>query len=121
MFLKEIYRRTKIKFNTKKDIFFKEAFNIPTEKRFYNKIFTLYFYDRNLVKPPPNNLFNNIYNNAYNNNIISNNLSQQNNNYNNISNNNFVNYFNNNNNFSAYTNNYNTNEKVHLKGHTGFF
>ena len=32
-----------------------------------------------------------------------------------------MNYFNNNNNFSAYKNNDNTNEKVHLKGHTGFF
>ena len=116
LFIEDIYRKTKINFNTKKDIYFKEVFNVPIEKKFYTKILILYIYDRN-SKKPPNNLFNNISNNAINNNIISNNLSQQNNNYNNISINNFVNYFNNSN-FKTY---YNTNEKVHLEGHTGFF
>ena len=45
LFMKEIYGRTKINLNTKKVIVFKEVFNIPPEKRFYNKIFTLHFYD----------------------------------------------------------------------------
>ena len=60
-FLKEIYRKTNVNFNSKKDINinFKEVFNIPTEKRFYNKIFTLHFYDRNLMKPPNNQNQNN--------------------------------------------------------------
>ena len=50
-FKKEISRKYKINLNTNKDIFFKELFNIPKEKRFYNKIFTLYFIDRNVIKP----------------------------------------------------------------------
>ena len=41
-FIKEIYRRTKVNFNTNKDITFKEVFNIPTEQTFYNRIFMLH-------------------------------------------------------------------------------
>ena len=54
--MKEISRKCKINLNTNKDIFFKELFNIPEEKRFYNKIFTLHFIDRNVIKPNNNNL-----------------------------------------------------------------
>ena len=115
LFIEDIYRKTKINFNTKKDIYFKEVFNVPIEKKFYTKILILHIYDRN-SKKPPNNLFNNISNNAINNNNNVNNFPQQNINFN-INNNNFVNYFNNSN-FKTY---YNTNEKVHLEGHTGFF
>ena len=43
LFWKEIFQRSKVNLNTKKDIAFKEVSNIPTEKRFYNKIFTLHF------------------------------------------------------------------------------
>ena len=118
LFIEDIYRKTKINFNHN-NIYFKEVFNVPIEKKFYTKILILHIYDRN-SKKPPNNLFNNISNNAINNNNNVNNFPQQNINFN-INNNNFMNYFNNNNNFSAYKNNDNTNEKVHLKGHTGFF
>ena len=119
LFIEDIYRKTKINLNTKKDIAFKEVFNIPTEKRFYTKILILDIYDRNLTKPPSNQNQNGNKNFINNNNNV-NNFPQQNINFN-INNNNFMNYFNNNNNFSAYKNNDNTNEKVHLKGHTGFF
>ena len=125
-FLKEIYRITNVNFNGKKDINFKEVFNIPTEKRFYNKIFTLYFYDRNLMKLPNNqnqitinnnvNNRNNIINNNINNNIINNNINNtgnigQNNFYNNnnISNTDINNRFKNNFNSNPLNNNGNNN------------
>ena len=46
-FIKEIYRRTKVNFNTNKDITFKEVFNIPTEQTFYNRIFMLHIINLN--------------------------------------------------------------------------
>ena len=60
LFIKEIFQRSKVNLNSEKDIAFKEVFNIPDEKRFYNKIFTLHFYVRNLMKPPNNQNQNNI-------------------------------------------------------------
>ena len=104
-FMKEISRKYKINLNTNKDIFFKELFNIPKEKRFYNKIFTLYFIDRNVIKPNnkqsqfiANNNSNNIDNNL-NKNLNKNNFSFNNYNESLNINNNF-----NNNNFNAYVN-----------------
>ena len=127
-FIKEIYRRTTINFNTNKDIIFKEVFTIPLEQRFYNRIFFLHIYNRNrnMNQPPKNqNQYQNFNINHNNNN---NNFSEQINNINNVNNNAFNNFNNNNfidnmiiGNFRPYTNNYNTNEKVHLKGHTGFY
>ena len=127
-FIQEIYRRTTINFNTNEDIVFKEAFTIPPEQRFYDRIFMLHIYNRNrnMIQPPKNqNQYQNFNINHNNNN---NSFSEQINNINNVNNNAF-NDFNNNNfidnmyngNFRPYTNNYNTNEKVHLKGHTGFY
>ena len=101
--MKEIFRRTGINFNTNKDIIFKEVFTIPLEQRFYNRIFMLYISDKSLIIPPNNKKQNQNQNFNFNHN-------------NNVNNNSF-----NNNNFNFYTNNYNTNEKVHLKGHTGFY
>ena len=127
-FIKEIYRRTTINFNTNKDIVFTEAFIIPQEQRFYNRIFMLHIYNRNInmIQPPKNQ--NQYQNFKINYNINNNNFSEQINNINNVNNNSFNNYNNNNfidnmfiGNFRPYTNNYNTNEKVHLKGHTGFY
>ena len=112
LFIKEIYGRTKINLNTKKVIVFKEVFNIPTEKRFFNKIFTLNFYEDNLIKsqnkqPQIINDNNNIYNNNFNNNesIRLNNFDNDgyNNNFQACDDNNrFINNFNINNNFNDF-------------------
>ena len=75
LLIKEIYTRSKINFNTNESIYFKELFTVPTELKFYNRIFTLYFRGSKL-------------------NINLNNQNQQNNNYNNNFNMNF-NYANN--------------------------
>jgi hypothetical protein len=71
-FIKEIYRRKKINFNTNNDIIFKEAFTIPHEQRFYNRIFMLHIYNRNLIQPPNNQ--NQIFNNKIGNNLNKNNI-----------------------------------------------
>ena len=46
--MKEIERNLKIKFNSNDNIFFKEAFSVPNELKFYNSIFTLYIQKQNL-------------------------------------------------------------------------
>ena len=164
LFMKEILKKYKINLNIKKDIAFKEVFNIPTEKRFYNKIFTLHFLDRNEqsqnndnnntisnnINGTGSNIYNNFNNNGFYNtgnnnkfenagnnkdykNILNNNnsdiyfdnnsfnLNGKNNEFNKMVKNKNVIDNANNNDFRIHINNNNTNEKVHLKGHTGFF
>ena len=120
-FIKEIYRRKKINFNTNNEIIFKEAFTIPHEQRFYNRIFMLHIYNKNLIQPPNNQ--NQIVNNKIKNNF-NNTDGKVYNNFNNNGISNAVNFigFNDNGKMIGFKpNNNNTNEKVHLKGHTGFF
>ena len=109
-FIQEIYRRTTINFNTDNDIIFKEIFNIPTEQRFYNRIFMLHISDRSLIKPPNikkqnktmiNKVNNNLPNNNYNNNNNINSNGNNNNNFNFNSNTNNINYGQNNNYFDC--------------------
>ena len=106
-----------VNFNTNNDIIFKEVFQIPYEKRFYNRIFMLLNYNRNLIQPSNNQ--NQIVNNKIKNNF--NNTDDKG--YNNFNNNadNFIGFNDNGKMIGFKPNNNNTNEKVHLKGHTGFF
>ena len=72
LLMKEISLRTKINFSTKDNIFFKEAFSIPIELKFYNRIFTLYIQKQNLnIFNNNQNQFINNMNHNYNNHIIS--------------------------------------------------
>ena len=89
-FIKEIYRRTKVNFNTNKNILFKEAFTIPLEQRFYNRIFMLHIFKGNMIQPPKNQ--NQYQNFNINHNINNNNFSEQINNINNVNNNAFNNF-----------------------------
>ena len=120
--MKEIFTRSKINFYTKDNIYLKELFPIPTELKFYNRIFILYFENLNSI----NSINNNIQiNNNGNNNLFNNNYNHLiNNNQNNInySNNyNFHDYINNNNNPIMDNNNANIYvNKEDPKGHTGF-
>ena len=79
--MKEIERNLKINFNSNDNIFFKEAFSVPNELKFYNSIFTLYIQKQNL------NIINN------NQNKLNDNINKNNNNNNN-SNNGYNNYTN---------------------------
>ena len=79
--MKEIERNLKINFNSNDNIFFKEAFSVPDELKFYNRIFTLYILKQNL------NIINN------NQNKLNDNINKNNNNNNN-SNNGYNNYTN---------------------------
>ena len=129
--MKEIYRRSKINFNTNYMIYLKELFQIPN--KFYNRIFRLFFQGSKLnINLNNQNQQNNNYNNNFNMNFnyannFSNNNQLMNNNH--INNNAFaLNEFNNinninnnsnnqildNNNFNSYKN------KEDRKGHTGF-
>ena len=91
--MKEIERNTNINFNSNDNIFFKEAFSIPIELKFYNRIFTLYIRKQNLniINNNQNQFINNM-NHNYNNHIISENQDKNINN--NFNNNNFNNNFN---------------------------
>ena len=131
--VKEIYKRSKINFDTNEQIYLKELFSVPNELKFYNRIFKLYFQGSKLnINLNNQNQQNNNYNNNFNmnfnyannfsnnnqlmnNNHINNNAFALNefNNINNINNNN-NNQILNNNNFNSYKN------KEDRKGHTGF-
>ena len=106
-FIKEISRKYKINLNSEKYISFKEVFNIPTEKRFYNKIFTLHFYNRNTTKQPNNQ----------NNNVINNNINNPGSNIYNNFNNGFYNAANNN----GFNNNNINNNSFNNNGHNNGF
>ena len=113
LLMKEIYRKTKINFYKQEFIFFKEFYTIPTELKFYNRIFKLYISGQNKInntinnfnsnfRIPTNQTINNIY-------INDNNINDSKNN--NINNNINIQEINN--------NNYNK-SKEDPKGHTGF-
>ena len=118
LLVKEIYKRSKINFDTNDNIILKELFTVPTELKFYNRIFTLYIQKKQNINV--NNNFNmnfNYANNFSNNNQLMNNNHINNNafalnEFNNINNSN--NPILNNNNFNPYKN------KEDRKGHTGF-
>ena len=119
--MKEIFVRTKINFDTKDSIIFKESFSIQNELKFYNRVFYLFITKQNLVPVLLNQRLNNNNSFAFNNtnnmqeNIfnVDNNLYINSNlaNNNNIINNNILNS-NRNDNFPI--------NKVDRKGHTGF-
>jgi len=122
--MKEIFTRSKINFNTQNLIYLKELFTIPTELKFYNRIFILHFQELNSI------------------NSINDNIQINNNGNNNLFNNNFNHFINNNQNNINYSNNYNiynynnnindndnpimdNNANIYVnkedpKGHTGF-
>ena len=126
LLVKEIYKRSKINFNTNDNISLKELFTVPIELKFYNRIFTLYIQKQQNINV--NNNFNmnfNYANNFSNNNQIMNNNHINNNAFamnefnninkdNNIGNSNNNNQILNNNIFNSYKN------KEDRKGHTGF-
>ena len=115
LLMKEIYRKTKINFNTQDNIFFKESFSVPTELKFYNRIFTLYISGQNKINNTISNFNSNFSiptNQTINNNYINdNNINDSKNN--NINNNNNIQEINNNN-YNEYK------SKEDPKGHTGF-
>ena len=47
LLMKEIFKRTKIDFNTGEYICFKESLSVPFELKFFNRIFSLYFLKQN--------------------------------------------------------------------------
>ena len=120
--IKEIYRKSKINFNTNEMIYLKMLFTVPTELKFYNRIFNLYFQKQqsNNFNYNYNMNFNNAINFPNNNQIMNNNHINNNafamNEFNNINNinNNSNNQILDNNNFNSYKN------KEDRKGHTGF-
>ena len=121
LLMKEIYRKTKINFNTQENIFFKELYTVPTELKFYNRIFNLLFPNNQNKK---NNTVSNNFEGNFNypiNQPINNNFNIHNfGSY--IYNNNINNNINYNNNIQVINNN-NYNEyksKEDPKGHTGF-
>ena len=84
-FFKEIYRKTKINFNTKENIIIKEMYFVPSDKKFYNRIFILQI-GKSLSQPLNkqnqknnfvinNNNITNSFNNFQENNNINKNLS----------------------------------------------
>ena len=76
--MKEIFRRTKINFLNNDYVYLKENFTVPTELKFYNRIFTLHFEKlssiniANIQNQQNNNVFNNYNNNGFNNNTNNN-------------------------------------------------
>ena len=72
--IKEIFRKTNVNFDTKDMTYLKELFTIPTELKFYNRVFILFFQERK-----PNNFQNNQSQQNYN---VNNNYNINNNNYN---------------------------------------
>ena len=122
-FMKEIFRKIKINFDTKDNIFFKESSSVQNELKFYNRVFHFIITKQNFVQAPFNQRVNNNNNSfAFNNtkNMQKNIFNLENNldinpnlaNNNNIINNNILNS-NRNDNFPI--------NKVDRKGHTGFF
>ena len=122
LLVKEIYKRSKINFNTNDSIYLKELFTVPTELKFYQRIFNLFFQKQqsNNFNYNYNMNFNNAINFPNNNQIMNNNHINNNafamNEFNNINNinNNSNNQILDNNNFNSYKN------KEDRKGHTGF-
>ena len=121
--MEEIFRKTKINFDTKDSIFFKESFSIKNELKFYNGVFYFVITKQNFVQAPFNQRVNNNNNSfAFNNNInmqknifnLENNLDINPNLANNI---NIIN----NNILNSNRNDNSPINKVDRKGHTGFF
>ena len=120
--MEEIFRKTKINFDTKDSINFKESFSVQNELKFYNRVFYLYITKQNFAPVPFNQRVNNNDSFAFNNtnnmqeNIfnVDNNLGINPNlaNNNNIINNNILN---------SNRNDNSPINKVDRKGHTGFF
>ena len=120
--MEEIFRKTKINFDTKDSIFFKESFSVQNELKFYNRVFYFVITKQNFVYVPFNQRENNNNSFAFNNNInmkenifnVDNNLGINPNlaNNNNIVNNNILN---------SNRNDNSPINKVDRKGHTGFF
>ena len=103
-FMEEIFAKTKINFDTKDSIVFKESFSIQNELKFYNRVFYLFITKQNFVPAPFNQRVNNnnsfAFNNTNNNNYQNNNFNKGNNNNNIFYNggSNIINNFNKNNN-----------------------
>jgi len=105
-FMEDIFRKTKINFDTKDSIIFKESFSVQNELKFYNRVFYFIITKQKFVPAPFNQRANNNNSFASNNNNHNNN-NFQNNNFNRRNNNNkpffnggniIINNFNNNNN-----------------------
>ena len=73
-FFKEIHRKTKINFNTKENIIFNEMYFVPSDKKFYNKIFILQI-GGSLSQPLNNQNHKNFANNNINQKFIQQNIS----------------------------------------------
>ena len=122
-FMEEIFLKTKINFDTKDSIIFKESFSIKNELKFYNGVFYLFITKQNFVPAPFNQRVNNNNNSCpFNNNInIQNNIFNVDNNLdinpNLANNNNIIN----NNILNSNRNDNSPINKVDRKGHTGFF
>jgi len=86
-YMKEIFRKTQINFDTKDNIIFKESFSVQNELKFYNRVFYFTITKQNFVPGPSNQRVNNNNNFAINNN---NNNNYQNNNFNQGNNNNNI-------------------------------
>jgi len=121
--MEEIFRKTKINFDTKDSIFFKESFSVQNELKFYNRVFYFIITKQNFVQAPFNQRVNN-----NNNSFAFNNTKNMQKNISNLDNNLDINpnLANNNNiiNNNIFNSNRNDNfpiNKVDRKGHTGFF
>ena len=121
--MEEIFVRTKINFDTKDSIFFKESFSIKNELKFYDGVFYLFITKKNFVPAPFNQRVNNNNNSCPFNNTknMQNNIFNLDNNFDINSNSaNNINIINNNILNSNRNDNFPIN-KVDRKGHTGFF
>ena len=58
-FMEEIFRKTKINFDTKDSIIFKESFSVQNELKFYNRVFYFIITKQNFVQGPSNQRVNN--------------------------------------------------------------
>jgi hypothetical protein len=121
--MEEIFRKTKINFDTKDSIFFKESFSIKNELKFYNGVFYFVITKQNFVQAPFNQRVNN-----NNNSFAFNNTKNMQKNISNLDNNldinpNLANNDNiiNNNILNSNRNDNSPINKVDRKGHTGFF
>ena len=86
-FMEDIFRKTKINFNTKDSIIFKESFSVQNELKFYNRVFNFIITNQKFVPAPSNQRVNNNNSFAFNNNNHNNN-NYPNNNFNRRNNNN---------------------------------
>ena len=66
-FMEDIFRKTKINFDTKDSIIFKESFSVQNELKFYNRVFYLYITKQNFAPVPFNQRVNNNNSFAFNN------------------------------------------------------